>query len=131
MPRRRAPSWAAGRNRRRRLLAEFTGTGLLVAVVVGSGIAATGLTADAALRLLINSLVTALGLAVLILVFARAGGSHFNPYLRRNRSRLGARLHRRPGHRGGHRQGPGRDRPPGQRRSRRYSRSARRITLRP
>jgi glycerol uptake facilitator-like aquaporin len=71
MPRRRAPSWAAGRNRRRRLLAEFTGTGLLVAVVVGSGIAATGLTADAALRLLINSLVTALGLAVLILVFAR------------------------------------------------------------
>lgn len=63
----------------RRLLAEFTGTGLLVAVVVGSGIAATRLTTDGALRLLINSIVTALGLAVLILIFAPAGGAHFNP----------------------------------------------------
>ena len=63
----------------RRLLAEFTGTGLLVAVVVGSGIAATRLTTDGALRLLVNSLVTALGLAVLILVFIQAGGAHFNP----------------------------------------------------
>ena len=35
----------------RRLLAEFTGTGVLVAVVVGSGIAATRLTSDGALRL--------------------------------------------------------------------------------
>jgi len=63
----------------RRLAAEFTGTGLLVAVVVGSGIAAANLTSDGALRLLINSLVTALGLAVLILTFAPAGGAHFNP----------------------------------------------------
>jgi glycerol uptake facilitator-like aquaporin len=63
----------------RRLLAEFTGTGLLVAVVVGSGIAATRLTADGAVRLLVNSLVTALGLSVLILVFIQAGGAHFNP----------------------------------------------------
>jgi len=64
---------------RRRLLAEFTGTGLLVAVVVGSGIAATRLTGDGALRLLVNSSVTVLGLAVLIVVFAPAGGAHFNP----------------------------------------------------
>jgi glycerol uptake facilitator-like aquaporin len=64
---------------RRRLLAEFTGTGLLVAIVVGSGIAATNLTSDAALRLLINSLVTAMGLAVLILIFMPAGGAQFNP----------------------------------------------------
>lgn len=63
----------------RRLLAEFTGTGLLVAVVVGSGIAVTRLTTDAALRLLVNSTTTALGLAVLILIFAPAGGAHFNP----------------------------------------------------
>jgi glycerol uptake facilitator-like aquaporin len=63
----------------RRLTAEFTGTGLLVAVVVGSGIAATSLTSDAALRLLVNSLVTAMGLAVLILVFTPAGGAQFNP----------------------------------------------------
>ena len=52
----------------RRLLAEFTGTGLLVAVVVGYGIAATRLTADGALRLLVNSSVTMLGLAVLAVV---------------------------------------------------------------
>ena len=63
----------------RRLVAEFTGTGLLVAIVVGSGIAATNLTSDAGLRLLINSLVTAMGLAVLILVFLPAGGAQFNP----------------------------------------------------
>jgi Low molecular weight phosphotyrosine protein phosphatase/Major intrinsic protein len=63
----------------RRLAAEFTGTGLLVAVVVGSGIAATRLTPDGALRLLVNSVVTALGLAVLIVVFIQAGGAHFNP----------------------------------------------------
>jgi glycerol uptake facilitator-like aquaporin len=63
----------------RRLLAEFTGTGLLVAVVVGSGIAATRLTGDGAVRLLVNSLVTALGLAVLILIFAPSGGAQFNP----------------------------------------------------
>ena len=63
----------------RRLLAEFTGTGLLVAMVVGSGIAATRLTEDAALRLLVNSGVTVLGLAVLIVVFTPVGGAHFNP----------------------------------------------------
>ena len=63
----------------RRLLAEFTGTGLLVAVVVGSGIAATRLTEDGALRLLVNSSVTVLGLAVLIVVFAPSGGAQFNP----------------------------------------------------
>jgi glycerol uptake facilitator-like aquaporin len=63
----------------RRMVAEFTGTGLLVSVVVGSGIAVSRLTGDSALRLLVNSLVTALGLAVLILLFAPAGGAHFNP----------------------------------------------------
>jgi arsenate reductase len=63
----------------RRLLAELLGTGLLVAVVVGSGIAATRLTGDGAVRLLVNSTVTALGLAVLILIFSPAGGAQFNP----------------------------------------------------
>jgi glycerol uptake facilitator-like aquaporin len=63
----------------RRLVAEFSGTGLLVAVVVGSRIAAIRLTSDSALRLLVNSLATALGLAVLILVLIEAGGAHFNP----------------------------------------------------
>jgi glycerol uptake facilitator-like aquaporin len=64
---------------KRRLLAEFIGTGLLVAVVIGSGIAVTRLTTDGALRLLVNSVVTALGLAVLIVVFIQASGAHFNP----------------------------------------------------
>ncbi|MGN6175288.1 MAG: aquaporin [Streptosporangiaceae bacterium] len=81
----------------RRLLAEFTGTGLLVAVVVGSGIAATRLTTDGALRLLVNSLVTALGLAVLILVFIQAGGSHFNPVVTAADWLLGRRTPRRYG----------------------------------
>jgi glycerol uptake facilitator-like aquaporin len=49
-----------------------------VAVVVGSGIAATRLTHDVALQLLVNSMVTAFGLAVLILVFIPAEGAHFN-----------------------------------------------------
>jgi len=81
----------------RRLLAEFTGTGLLVAIVVGSGIAATRLTTDGALRLLVNSLVTALGLAVLILVFIQAGGAHFNPVVTAADWILGRRTPRRYG----------------------------------
>jgi glycerol uptake facilitator-like aquaporin len=79
----------------RRLLAEFTGTGLLVAVVVGSGIAATRLTTDGALRLLVNSLVTALGLAVLIVVFLPASGAHFNPVVTAADWFLGRRTPRR------------------------------------
>jgi len=81
----------------RRLLAEFTGTGLLVAVIVGSGIAATRLTTDGALRLLVNSLVTALGLAVLIAVFIQAGGAHFNPVVTAADWFLGRRTPRRYG----------------------------------
>ena len=81
----------------RRLLAEFTGTGLLVAVVVGSGIAATRLTTDGALRLLVNSVVTALGLAVLIVVFIQASGAHFNPAVTGADWLLGRRTSRRYG----------------------------------
>lgn len=63
----------------RRGVAEFVGTGLLVAVVVGSGIAAQRLSADVGLQLLENSLATALGLGVLIVLLAPVSGSHFNP----------------------------------------------------
>ena len=64
----------------RRLLAEFTGTALLVTVVVGSGIAAQQLSPDdVGLQLLENSTATALGLAVLILLFGPVSGAHFNP----------------------------------------------------
>ena len=64
----------------RRLLAEGLGTGLLVAVVVGSGIAAQRLSPDdVGLQLLENSLTTALGLTVLILLLGPVSGAHFNP----------------------------------------------------
>ena len=64
----------------RRLLAEGLGTGLLVAVVVGSGIAAQRLSPDdVGLQLLENSLVTALGLAVLVAALAPVSGGHLNP----------------------------------------------------
>lgn len=63
----------------RRLVAEFLGTGLLVAIVVGSGIAASRLSSDPGLQLLENSIATTLGLAVLIAVLSPVSGAHFNP----------------------------------------------------
>jgi glycerol uptake facilitator-like aquaporin len=64
----------------RKLLAEFLGTALLVTIVVGSGIAAAQLSPDdIGLQLLENSTATALGLAVLILMFGPVSGAHFNP----------------------------------------------------
>ena len=64
----------------RRLLAEFVGTAMLVTVVVGSGIAAQQLSPDdVGLQLLENSIATALGLAVLIVMFGPVSGAHFNP----------------------------------------------------
>jgi glycerol uptake facilitator-like aquaporin len=64
----------------RRLLAEFLGTGLLVAVVIGSGIAAQQLSpTDVGVQLLQNSLTTVFGLGVLILLFGPVSGAHFNP----------------------------------------------------
>jgi glycerol uptake facilitator-like aquaporin len=68
----RAPLW-------RRALAEALGTALLVTVVVGSGIAAQRLSTDTGLQLLENSIATALGLGVLILLFAPVSEAHFNP----------------------------------------------------
>jgi glycerol uptake facilitator-like aquaporin len=64
----------------RRLFAEFLGTGLLVAVVVGSGIAAQQLSpTDVGLQLLENSTATVFGLSVLILMLGPVSGAHFNP----------------------------------------------------
>ncbi|MFX0574516.1 aquaporin [Nocardia nepalensis] len=64
----------------RRLLAEFVGTAALVAVVIGSGIAAQQLSPDnVGLQLLENSTATVFGLGVLILVFGPISGAHFNP----------------------------------------------------
>lgn len=64
----------------RRAAAEFVGTGLLVTIVVGSGIMAQRLSPDdAGVQLLENSMATALGLAVLIVILLPVSGAHFNP----------------------------------------------------
>jgi arsenate reductase len=66
----------------RRLTAEATGTGLLVAVVVGSGIAAQRSSpGDAGLQLLENAIATGAGLVALILAFGSVSGAHFNPVI--------------------------------------------------
>jgi arsenate reductase len=64
----------------RRALAELVGTLFLVAVVVGSGIAAEGLSPDdVGLQLLENAAATAGGLIALILALGPVSGAHFNP----------------------------------------------------
>jgi glycerol uptake facilitator-like aquaporin len=64
----------------RRALAEFCGTAFLVAVVVGSGIAAQRLSpSDTGLQLLENAAATAGGLIALILAFGPVSGAHLNP----------------------------------------------------
>jgi glycerol uptake facilitator-like aquaporin len=64
----------------RRATAEGVGTALLVALVVGSGIAAERLSpTDVGLQLLENSLATGLGLVALIATFLTASGAHLNP----------------------------------------------------
>jgi glycerol uptake facilitator-like aquaporin len=64
----------------RSVLAEFIGSVLLLAIVVGSGIAGERLAqGNAAIALLANALATGAGLYVLISVFAPISGAHFNP----------------------------------------------------
>lgn len=80
-------------SRPRRLLAEFLGTLLLTAVVVGSGIAAQSLSpGDVGLELTENAIATALGLGVIILVLAPISGAHLNPVI----SLIDALMGRRP-----------------------------------
>lgn len=83
----------------RRAAAEAIGTGLLVTVVVGSGIMATRTSpGNVGLELLQNSVATMLGLAVIILIVGPVSGAHLNPVVsladfalgRRNRSGLTA-----------------------------------------
>ena len=64
----------------RRLAAEFCGSALLAAVVIGSGIAAANLSpGDAGLELMENAAATAAGLFAIILMFGPVSGGHFNP----------------------------------------------------
>ncbi|MDZ8171575.1 aquaporin [Microbacterium xanthum] len=78
----------------RPLAGEFAGSAGLAAVVLGSGMAAQALSpGDVGLQLFENAFATALGLAVLIVVFAPVSGAHFNPVV----TLADAVLHGRPG----------------------------------
>lgn len=63
----------------RKVFGEFLGTATLVAIVVGSGIMATNLSQDVGVQLLINTISTVFGLAVLIQILGPVSGAHFNP----------------------------------------------------
>src|SRR3954470_17415834 len=64
----------------RRAGAEFAGTALLVAAVIGSGIMGERLAGgNVAVALLANSIATGTALAALILTFGPISGAHFNP----------------------------------------------------
>jgi len=64
----------------RRVVAEFTGTLLLLAAVVGSGIMGERLAGgNVALALLANTLATGAALVAIILAFGPVSGAHLNP----------------------------------------------------
>lgn len=79
-------------SRSRRLFAEFLGTLLLAAVVVGSGISAQTLSPNQpGLELAENAIATGLGLGVVILLLAPISGAHLNPVISLVDSILGRR----------------------------------------
>ncbi|MCF8525599.1 MAG: aquaporin [Rhodoluna sp.] len=61
------------------IFAEFLGTGLLVAAVIGSGIMASNLSGDLLVALIANGISTVLVLGILILTLGPVSGGHFNP----------------------------------------------------
>ncbi|TCO54095.1 glycerol uptake facilitator-like aquaporin [Actinocrispum wychmicini] len=64
----------------RKLVAEYLGSLLLAALVIGSGIAAQRLSpGDTGVQLLENAAATAVGLFAIILIFGPVSGAHFNP----------------------------------------------------
>jgi glycerol uptake facilitator-like aquaporin len=64
----------------RRVVAEFIGTGFLVAAVVGSGIMGERLAGgNVAIALLADTIATGAALVVFILTFGPISGAHFNP----------------------------------------------------
>jgi len=71
---------AIGHRLVRPVAAEFLGSLLLAALVIGSGIAAQRLSpTDVGLQLVENAAATAVGLFAIILMFAPVSGGHFNP----------------------------------------------------
>jgi glycerol uptake facilitator-like aquaporin len=63
----------------KKLAGEYVGTALLVSIVIGSGIMATELSQDVGVQLLINTISTVFGLAVLIQILGPISGANFNP----------------------------------------------------
>ena len=63
----------------KKLTAEFLGSLLLAASVVGSGIMVTTLTQDIAIQLFVNTITTVFMLFVIITLFSSISGAHFNP----------------------------------------------------
>lgn len=61
------------------IFAEFFGSMMLVATVVGSGIMATNLTTDVGVQLLINMIATVFILVILISLLQPISSAHFNP----------------------------------------------------
>lgn len=61
------------------VFAEFLGTALLVAAVVGSGIMGSNLSGDLLVALIANTISTVLALGILILTLGPISGAHFNP----------------------------------------------------
>ena len=74
--------------------AEFLGTALITATVIGSGIMAQSLTQDILLQLFVNTFATVLILGLVIWLLAPVSGAYFNPvvllvaYIRRELSAL-------------------------------------------
>ncbi len=64
---------------RRAVLAETLGTGLLLYMIVGSGVAAERLSLDPAVTLMTHAAVVGASLTVLIWMFGPVSGAHFNP----------------------------------------------------
>ena len=63
-----------------KLTAEFIGTALLLAIVIGSGIMGETLAGgNDAIALLGNTIATGAGLIFLIIIFGNISGAHFNP----------------------------------------------------
>lgn len=80
MPERSSRSVARHAPLPRRLLAEFLGSSILAAVVIGSGIAAQSLSpGQTGLQLLENAAATAAGLFAVILMVGPVSGGHLNP----------------------------------------------------
>ena len=63
----------------KKVTAEFLGSLLLAASVVGSGIMATTLTQDIAIQLFVNTITTVFMLFVIITLFSSISGAYFNP----------------------------------------------------